>query len=136
MPAILDSFFNESNDSVRISAVKLSKQHYSWYLVTFDGDKWETYAHQPESFVQCVMFANGKRIEVVNGNIEPTNQKAIDKAISFLANHGQNILGQAMDGVCVVEQATKMLGNGQVIPWDTTVWLPANINKLRDWMGY
>ena len=57
-------------------------------------------------------------------------------AVKWLENHYQTILGTTDSGVCVLEQATKLLPNGDVVGNDITVWLPANINILSDWMNY
>lgn len=63
---VLTSFRDFENDTARCSAIKNSKKHTMWYCVTFDGIKWESYAHLPSEYVQAVCFMNGKKESVSN----------------------------------------------------------------------
>lgn len=55
-----DSFHSVNNDHVRIQANRLSRKFWQWFLVSFDGVEWETYAHVPDTFVMCVQYTDGK----------------------------------------------------------------------------
>lgn len=57
---LLESYYSEINDTQRGQVVRLSRQHGCWYLVNFSGSTWETYAHIPAQFKQCVSFVDGK----------------------------------------------------------------------------
>ena len=65
MNEILKSYYDEANDSSRSTAVSLSRNYYSWWLVTLDGVKWYPYASCPAKFAQAVHFIQGKRSEVL-----------------------------------------------------------------------
>jgi hypothetical protein len=125
---MLESFRNEANDIERGTAMRLSRQYGCWYLATLDGVKWETRAHMPSEFIQCITFIDGKWSELTElQTVEPK----IEKAVKWLQNHFVTILGTTPTGVCAIEECSRDgVGYGQ------SVWLPANINVLRDWMNY
>lgn len=55
----------------------------------------------------------------------------INNAIKWLENHHITVIGSTSNGVCVVEELAK-----DGILYTQTVWLPANLNALHNWMGY
>ena len=55
----------------------------------------------------------------------------VSNAVKWLQNHYIEVLGVTDKGICVVDERSR---NG--VGYSQTVWLPANINVLRDWMGY
>ena len=59
-----------------------------------------------------------------------------ENAVKWLQNHNITVLGVTNTGVCVVEPASRLLPSGEVVAADINVWLPSDLQTLRDWMGY
>lgn len=60
----------------------------------------------------------------------------VSQAVHILEQHGQTILGTTETGVCVLDEGSKLLPNGEIVPWDYTVWLPANKQALLIHLNY
>lgn len=53
-----------------------------------------------------------------------------EQAKQWLESHGIEVVGVTPTGVCVIEQYASKSGG-----YSQTVWLPASLNVLRNWMA-